>query len=367
MVNNPIEHWNFYFENNKMKTYFLQVKEIVSETSDAATIYFWHPLSEQIKYKAGQFITLIVPADNGKKVRRSYSMSTSPSTDTSVGITIKRVENGLVSNYLLDRVKVGDFLEVIEPMGHFLFDPNADNNPKKIVLIGAGSGITPLISIAKTVLKNSSDTQVFLLYGNRNEESIIFKKELENLENSNAGRFHVKHILSQAKDTWVGEKGRINQASAVYLLKTLGVDFKTEAFYMCGPAEMMEELQKVYDLFEVPKSRIHKENFHSAMLDNDDEPDESLKTRKVKVIYDGSEHEFSVEPHQTILEAALDLDIDLPYSCQAGMCTACMGKCKTGKVKMDEDDGLTETEIKNGFLLTCVAHPLTDDVVIEIE
>lgn len=350
-----------------MKTYFLQVKEIVAETSDAATIYFWHPLSEQIKYKAGQFITLIVPADNGKKVRRSYSMSTSPSTDTSVGITIKRVENGLVSNYLLDRVKVGDFLEVIEPMGHFVYDPSADSNPKNVVLIGAGSGITPLISIAKTILKSSNETQVYLVYGNRTEDTIIFKNELDALENTNPGRFHLKHVLSQPTASWLGEKGRINQSNAVYILKNMGVDFKKESFYMCGPAEMMEELQKVYDMYEVPKARVHKENFHSAMLDNDETPDDSLKTRKVKIIYDGSEHEFAVEPHQTILEAALELNIDLPYSCQAGMCTACMGKCKTGKVIMDEDDGLTESEIKNGYLLTCVAHPLSDDVLIEID
>jgi ring-1,2-phenylacetyl-CoA epoxidase subunit PaaE len=118
-----------------MKTHFLQVKEVITETPDAATIEFWHPLSEQIKYKAGQFITVIVPADEGKKVRRSYSMSTSPHTDTAVGITVKRVKNGLVSNYLLNNVKKGDFIEVIEPMGNFYLEPDADKE-RNIFLIG---------------------------------------------------------------------------------------------------------------------------------------------------------------------------------------------------------------------------------------
>ncbi len=353
-----------------LKTYFLQVKEVTHETSDSVTIYFWHPLSEQIKYKAGQFITVIVPADEGgKKVRRSYSMSTSPHSDTAIGITVKRVSGGLVSNYLNDNVKVGDFLEVLEPMGNFHFEPDADKS-RHAVLFAAGSGVTPMMSIAKSLLKMEANSRVTLIYGNRSEDSIIFKNKIEELETQYGKRFTIHHLLSRPSDLWVGHKGRISQGMAIRLMKDADTDFAKDEFYLCGPIGMMEDVIAGLNIYNVSKDRIHKESFHAAIADSEaDSTDEgdSLQTQMVKVKYDGEEYEFEVKPHQTILEAALDLDIDLPYSCQAGMCTACMGKCTEGKVKMDEEDGLTEKEIKQGYMLTCVAHPLTKDVVIEID
>ena len=353
-----------------LKTYFLQVKEVTHETSDSVTIYFWHPLSEQIKYKAGQFITVIVPAEEGgKKVRRSYSMSTSPHSDTSIGITVKRVTGGLVSNYLNDNVNVGDFLEVLEPMGNFHIEPDAEKS-RHAVLFAAGSGVTPMMSIAKSILKMEANSRVTLIYGNRSEDSIIFKNKIEELENQYNKRFTIHHLLSRPSDFWVGQKGRISQGIAIRLMKDADTDFAKDEFYLCGPIGMMEDVIAGLGIYNVSKDRIHKENFHTAIVDSEadsEDEEDSLQTQMVKVKYEGTEYEFEVKPHQTILEAALDLDIDLPYSCQAGMCTACMGKCTEGKVKMDEEDGLTEKEIKQGFMLTCVAHPLTKDVVIEID
>jgi ring-1,2-phenylacetyl-CoA epoxidase subunit PaaE len=353
-----------------LKTYFLQVKEVIHETSDSVTIYFWHPLSEQIKYKAGQFLTVIVPAEaGGKKVRRSYSMSTSPHSDTSIGITVKRVEGGLVSNYLNDNVKVGDFLEVLEPMGNFHVEPNSEN-ARHAILFAAGSGVTPLMAIAKSILKMEVNSRITLIYGNRSEESIIFKQKIEELENQYGKRFNVQHLLSRPSDTWVGQKGRISQGVAIRLLKDADTDFSQDEFYLCGPVGMMEDVIAGLNMYNVAKERIHKENFHTAVADSSvevEDEEDSLKAQMVKVKYEGEEYEFEVKPHQTILEAALDLDIDLPYSCQAGMCTACMGKCTEGKIKMDEEDGLTEKEIKQGYVLTCVAHPLTAGVVLEID
>jgi len=352
----------------RMKTYFLQVKEVIQETDDAITIEFWHPLSEQIKYKAGQFLTLIVPADNGTKERRSYSMSSSPQADTSVAVTVKRVAGGLVSNYLCDEVKKGDFIEVIEPMGNFYIEPSSETT-RHLVLIGAGSGITPLMSMAKSVLKIEPKSKVTLVYGNRTAERIIFRKELIELEAQNHERFQTVHILSQADETWAGYRGRINNSNIVMMLKGLDVHFKIEEFYLCGPASMMDEVISSLEMFDVPKEKIHKENFNAPMLDEDMEVavSEGLTTQEITVKYDGEDYTFKVEPHQSILEAALELDIELPYSCQAGMCTACLGKCTSGTVMMDEDDGLTESEIKDGYVLTCVGHPTSSDVVIEIE
>lgn len=350
-----------------LKTYFLQVKEIVNETPDSVTIHFWHPLSEQIKYKAGQFITVIVPI-GGKKVRRSYSMSTSPHTDTSIGITIKRVQGGLVSNYLNDNVKVGDFIEVVEPMGNFYVEPEASLS-RHLVLFAAGSGITPMISMAKSVLKMEPLSRITLVYGNRSEGSIIFRDKIEELESTYKDKFKVHYILTRPSDLWVGQVGRISQGISIRFMKDSYTDFTKDQFYLCGPESMMEDIIKGLNIYDVSKSQIHRENFHAPMLDEVfvEENDESLKTQMVKIKYDGDEYDIEVKPHQTILEAALDLDIDLPYSCQAGMCTACMGKCVEGKVKMDEEEGLTEKEIKLGFILTCVSHPLTSGVVVEID
>ncbi|MFN8353352.1 MAG: ferredoxin--NADP reductase [Spirosomataceae bacterium] len=345
----------------------LVVKEVIRETSDTVTISFWHPVHQAVSYKPGQFLTLI-PEINGKKVRRSYSMSSSPHTDASLAITVKRVPGGLVSNWLNDHVKAGDALEVMEPMGHFTPELNP-NNARHVVLFGAGSGITPLISIAKSVLTIESKSKVSLIYGSRNQQSIIFKKQLDDLEAKFAGRFVVQHILSQPDSLWVGQTGRIGQGKAVHCIKELYIDPHKAEFFLCGPEEMMEEIQKALKLLGTSPNQIHQEHF---FVSHDDEPvheeeDGTIKAQLVTVRYEGSDYQLEVKPHQTILEAFLDHDIDLPYSCQAGMCTACMGKCVQGKVKMDEEDGLTDKEIQQGYVLTCVAHPLSKDVVIEIE
>jgi ring-1,2-phenylacetyl-CoA epoxidase subunit PaaE len=354
-----------------VKYFHLKVKEITRETPDAITIHFWQPLSEQIKYQPGQFLTLI-PTINGHKVRRSYSMSSSPHTDAAPAVTVKRVTGGLVSNWLNDNLKEGDFLEVMEPLGHFTVQPDARNS-RTVVLVGAGSGITPLISIAKSILKIEPESRVVLLYGNRNEQSIIFLEALQQLSKQYGERFVVKHTLSQPLNGWLGHAGRLNKTQVLRLLEEIEAFSATTAhYYLCGPDGLMEEAQRALAILEVPSRQIHKESFVSTttqgeVIADEESDDDSLKTQEITVLYEGTEYKFEVAPHQTILEAALDLDIDLPYSCQAGMCTACMAKCTSGRIKLDEEDGLTETELKAGFILTCVAHPLTKDVVIEVE
>lgn len=349
-----------------IKYFHLKVKEVIRETADTITISFWHPLNEMIKYESGQFLTLI-PVINGQKVRRSYSMSSSPHAETSPAVTVKRVTDGLVSNWLNDNVKEGDFIEIMEPMGHFKITPDAQNS-RTIVLIGAGSGITPLMSIAKTVLKVEAQSRVVLLYGSRDEANIIFKKQLDELVAQYGSRFVVTHSLSRPTGQWDGQEGRINTNFILDQLRAVPSfnPANTECF-LCGPEGLIDASKKALATFNVPESKVHKESFFHAASAEPEEEDGSLKKQEVTVLYEGSEYKFEVAPHQTILEAALDLDIDLPYSCQAGMCTACMGKCTSGKVKLDEEDGLTKSEIEKGFVLTCVAHPLSKNVVIEID
>ena len=353
-----------------VKYFHLKVKEIVQETPEAITVHFWHPLNEQIKYQPGQFLTLI-PVIDGQKVRRSYSMSSSPHADTAPAVTVKRVPGGLVSNWLNDHLKEGDFLETMEPMGQFTTQADARNS-RTVVLIGAGSGITPLLSIAKSILKIEAESRVVLLYGNRNEASIIFQAKLQEMSQQFGDRLLVKHTLSQPMNDWQGHIGRLNKTHLLRLLEEIpDLTAANCDYYLCGPDDMMEEAKRALAILEVGPEKIHKESFvsstaHGEVVEEEADND-SLQTQEVTVLYEGSEYKFAVKPHQTILEAALDLDIDLPYSCQAGMCTACMGKCTSGKIKLDEEDGLTAAELKAGYILTCVAHPLSKDVVIEVE
>jgi ring-1,2-phenylacetyl-CoA epoxidase subunit PaaE len=353
-----------------MSKYFhLTIKEIIEETADTKTISFWQPIHQALSYKAGQFITVILEI-NGKKERRSYSMSSSP-REANLAITVKKVKNGLISNYLFETLKVGDSIEVMEPMGHFIAEPNAEKN-RNIVLFGGGSGITPLMSIIKTILPVEQNSKIFLVYGSRSEEEIIFKNQLNALEQEYKGRFKVIHVLSKPSYSWHGYKTRINQASAVIFLKQdIGVSIPDAEYYLCGPEGMMEQVTNALKLFNVPQENIHKEHFvetpHKPGIVEKEDEDTSLKPQTVTIKYEGKDYAVLVKPSETILEAALNQDIDLPYSCQAGMCTACMGRCVQGKIQMDEEDGLTEKEINQGWVLTCVSHPLTDGVVIEVE
>jgi ring-1,2-phenylacetyl-CoA epoxidase subunit PaaE len=351
-----------------MSKYFhLTVKEIIEETADTKTFVFWQPIHQAVSYKAGQFITVILEID-GKKERRSYSMSSSP-REASLAITVKKVSKGLVSNYLFNQIKVGDAIEVMEPMGHFVAEPDPEF-ARNIVLFGGGSGITPLMSIIKTILPAEQKSRVFLIYGSRSEGEIIFKKQLDQLEMQYQGRLKVIHVLSKPSYTWTGYKTRINQASAVIFLKQdVGINIPDAEYYLCGPEGMMEQVTNALQLFNVPAEQIHKEHFFESLQKHEtkEEETEGLKQQTVKIKYEGKEYSVLVKPQETILEAALNQNIDLPYSCQAGMCTACMGICVSGKIQMDEEDGLTDREIAKGYVLTCVSHPLTSDVVVEID
>ncbi|MDN5200823.1 ferredoxin--NADP reductase [Fulvivirgaceae bacterium BMA10] len=349
--------------------YNLTVKNIIQETKDAITIVFEMP-DNGIAYKSGQFLTLIADID-GKEVRRSYSFCSSPFVDEDVAVTVKRVEGGLMSNYLPDQLNVGDTLRVMEPMGVFTTEYKEDNK-RHLVMFAGGSGITPLMSISKSMLTKEPDSIVSLIYCNRDIDSIIFKDDLDDLQTQYEGKLQVIHVLDNAPMNWQGHSGLLNHEMLKKLFERMP-DWGTEktTYLMCGPEGMMNNVETLLALQNIPKDRIFKESFVSGTIKKEakeeeaTEPDEII-TREVMIIYDGEEHKFTVEPGSTILETALDLDIDLPYSCQSGLCTACRGKCLSGKVKLDEEEGLSEQEIEEGYVLTCVGHPLTDDVVIEI-
>jgi len=347
----------------------LKVKEIISETKDAISIVFEQP-EDNVEYKSGQFLTLIVPVDD-KEVRRAYSLSSSPVVDDDLTVTVKRVENGLMSNWLPDNLEVGQELKVMEPMGAFTTDYDKSNK-RHLVMFAGGSGITPMMSIIKSMLTEEPDSIISLIYCNRDIDSIIFKEKLDQLQTDYEGRLRVIHVLDDAPMNWQGHSGLLNHDMLTKIFERIpnwGNDNST--YLMCGPEGMMKNVEALLAEHDIPGENIFKESFVAGTIDKElkkEEPAEADKvvTREVTVIYDGDEHKFTVEPDASILDTALDLGIDLPYSCQSGLCTACRGKCVSGKVKMDEEEGLSESELEEGFVLCCVGHPLTDDVIIEI-
>lgn len=344
-------------KEEKIPTGFVKVKvkEVVRETADAVSIHF-EP-SEKVAYKSGQFFTVAVKVD-GQEERRAYSLCSSPFVDEFPAVAVKRVEGGKVSNYLNDSISAGDELLLMDPIGNFTTNFSSTNE-RHIVLFGGGSGITPLISIAKSALDQEPNSKVTLVYANRNEESIIFKSAIDALSSE---RFNVVHVLEEAPADFTAHSGRINAEIIKEVLTS--VDVAKGEYFMCGPGPMMDAVTECLNAEGLPADKIHKESFVSESAEAPISDD--IVAREVTIIYDDEEFKYTVEPNETILEKGLEEDVDLPFSCQSGLCTACRGKCVSGKVKMMEDEGLSEAEIDEGYVLPCVSHPLTDDVVIEI-
>lgn len=348
----------------------LKVREVVKETEDTVTLYFEQP-EPFLDYKPGQFLTLVMEFE-GQEQRRSYSLCTSPFVDPFPGISVKRVQKGKFSNFLNERVFPGKTINVMKPLGNFTTDFHSKNK-KHFFLVAAGSGITPIMGILKSVLVNEPNSKVSLLYCSRNESQIIFKKELESLAEKNPKRLELIHNLSQPSADWTGMKGRLTKESIADFAKKAELDSEFEKeYFACGPEQIMDNVVAVLSELGVPGEKVHRESFYSAAADkaHDDAAHGitgSLLTRDVQVILEGEESTVTVAPDKTILEAGLAQNLNMPYSCQSGLCTACRGKLLSGKVKMDEDSGLSASEIEAGYVLCCVGHPLTDDVKITIE
>lgn len=350
----------------------LTVKKVVTETHDTISVVFDQPAGSPVQYKSGQFLTLIAPV-NGKEVRRAYSLCSSPFVDSDLAVTVKKVDGGLLSNWLAANLKEGQKLRVMEPMGQFTTEYARDRK-RHLVMFAGGSGITPMMSIIKSILSQEPESIVSLIYCNRDVDSIIFRDALDKMQTRDEGRLHVIHVLDSAPMNWQGYSGLLNHEMLTKLFERVpdwGIANTT--FLMCGPEGMMKNVDSLLEMRHIPKEKIFKESFVQGIIDKGEKKEEvivagseELKTRIVTIRYDGQEYKVTVPPDKGILESALDQGIDLPYSCQSGLCTACRGKALSGKVKLDEEEGLSQSERQEGYVLTCVGHPLTDDVVIEI-
>jgi ring-1,2-phenylacetyl-CoA epoxidase subunit PaaE len=346
----------------------LTVKEVTRETADCVSIAFQIPahLSNEFKYLQGQYITFKLNI-GGQEIRRSYSVCSCPLTDPDIRVAVKKVKDGKGSTFLNDSVKAGDNLDVMAPMGNFYTTMDATNR-KEYILFAGGSGITPMLSIIKSVLKAEPHSTVQLFYGNENDASIIFKQQLVQLEQTSGGKLKVHHILNQADDSMPAIYRGIMTTEKVALLMSefVKVNSNTEIF-ICGPTPMMQNVEHTLQSLNVPKLQVHLEYF-TAPVDTTAvaEPIGSKKA-SLTIILDGDEVVTELLPDESILEAALRINLDAPYACQGGSCCTCRALLTEGKVEMKVNYALLDAEVKQGFILTCQSYALTDNVVVDYD
>ncbi|TLV01045.1 ferredoxin--NADP reductase [Dyadobacter luticola] len=340
----------------------LRVKEIRNEASDSKTFVFESMDGARIDYKAGQFLTFLIQM-HGHEVRRSYSMSSAPGTDLNPAITVKRVPNGEISRFWIDHVKVGDTFDALPPSGRFVLD-EAGENPRDLILIGAGSGITPLFSLLKQTLKTSETDHVTLIYASRNSSNTLFWDEIETWQKHYPERLSVIHIHSQPADDWNGIRGRINNTRLEQLInKSLRFDRADARFFICGPFDLMRSTEITLHFMGFSNAQIRKENF---VITSPPPPPPDSFSHKILLHFRKQMHHLLVPAHTTVLDAALAEGIHLPYSCKGGRCASCAGICKNGKIHMSVNEVLTDRDLKDGWILTCSAYVDSDDVIIEI-
>jgi ferredoxin-NADP reductase len=333
----------------------LRVAEVIQETPSTRTLVLAAPDggAPALSYRAGQHLTVLVDTD-GAVQRRCYSFSSSPLADGLPAITVKRMADGVVSKHLHERVHAGDSLSVLEPTGDFTLetDPAA---ARHVVLVAGGVGITPLMSLAETVLRAEPASRVTLLTGNRCEQEIIFRQRLDALESELHPRLVVRHALDDAPDAWTGLRGALDGPQ---VLRAAGIE-PVDTWFVCGPEPMMQDVCASLAEAGVPRERIRTERFAYASAGTTRIPDHAAELHFAK-----SGRRVTARAGQTLLQAGLEAGIDLPSSCTMGGCGACKVRKLEGSVVMSEPNCLSEAEREAGYVLACCAYADTN-VVIE--
>lgn len=349
----------------------LTVAAVEAETADANSILFDVPaeLAQVFAFEAGQHLTLKAQID-GEEVRRNYSLCTSADSG-SVKVTVKRVAGGLFSNWVGDCLKAGDTLEVMPPHGSFTtrFDPSASRH---LVGIAGGSGITPVMSLVRTMLDREPDSRFTLFYGNRDSNSVIFLDALADLKDRHMGRLELFHFLAEEE----GDVGLFNgmldaERCGEAVERLIDRPQDVDGWFICGPGPMMDSAEGVLVDIGVDHDRIHIERFTA------DRPSESLARemaalqssaagKAIAVTLDGRTRKVPFN-QGNILDSARVAGLAAPFACKAGVCATCRAKLTAGKVEMASRYGLTDEEIEAGYILTCQSVPATDDVAIDYD
>lgn len=342
----------------------LKVEKIKNYGDDSSFILLKDVNNKIQNFKPGQFLTFLINL-NEKEVKRAYSICTSPFELPFLGIAVKRTKDGFSSDYFVNDIKEGDILKSLLPLGNFTISPDK-NLERNIFLFAGGSGITPLMSMLKSVLQEESKSKVTLFYGNRYEDSIILKDELNKLVERYSGRLKIFYSVSKPTLGFNGIKGRLTRDVLINKISenNLTFDEKSE-FYMCGPSGMMEEVVKALKTFGINESEIKKESYTPTVKQT--EVEDKIIDRYVTINFLGQEHKILVPSGKSILETALENGIDLPHSCKSGYCSTCRAALLSGNISLVNQLALTEEDIADGFCLTCVGFPLTDNVIIDYD
>ena len=338
--------------------YELHLADVVQETADARSFVLAIPdaLAERFAYRAGQFLTFRIPWD-GLELQRCYSLASAPDCGEPHKVTVKRVEEGRVSNWFNDRLAPGDRLRVLPPEGRFVLQDR--NQP--LALFAGGSGITPVISLVKTALL-TSERRIKLVYANRDRDSIIFREELEGLAKRYSDRFELVHHLDV-------DRGFLDPGAA--RAHVLGL--KAADFYICGPTPFMDTLEATLAELDVPRTQIFIERFISP-VDPDraaleaapgPTPEAGEVPAEIEVTLEGAQHRVPYRAGQTLLEAAREAGLQPSFACEEGYCSTCMARLKRGRVTMRANDALTQQDLDAGYILTCQSVPQTVDCEID--
>ena len=342
--------------------YKVHIKEITQETANAVSVLFDIPtsLKEDFNFTAGQYITIQTTID-GEQVRRAYSICSTPKSND-IRVAIKAVENGVFSTYATSALKAGDEIEITAPDGRFLL--NSEPN-KNYIAFAAGSGITPILSMIKTVLEDEPTANFTLVYGNKTAADTIFYEELNALKESFSERFKLHYIFSR-EEVKNQLRGRIDKSVTNYFVKNMYKETTFDAAFLCGPEEMIQEVSATLKNNNIAKENIHFELF-TASVDEEALAEVKEGTTQITVLLDDEETTFTMQQTDDILAATLRNNLDAPYSCQGGVCSSCMCKVTEGKAVMIKNSILTDSEIEEGFILACQAHPTTSKITIDFD
>lgn len=351
----------------------LSVKEVRQETDDTVSVSFHVPdeLRDTFSFIPGQYLTLCRTVE-GVDERRNYSICTSPN-DGDLRIAVKEIEEGLFSTWLNREVKAGDTLDVMAPLGDFVARTDADN-AKHYVLFAAGSGITPILSIIRTVLQEEPNSFCTLVYGNRNTNSIIFLEDISFLKNEYTTRFRALNVLSREEQDADILNGRIDADRINRLIDSLLPVDSVDEVYACGPLGMIEAVRDIFKERGLDAANIHFEIFTTAgqeikvRKEKELTPEEAAMSSRVSVKLDGKSTDLVLRRGgETILDAALKVRGDMPFACKGGLCATCKAKVIEGEVEMDLNYGLEQDQVDQGYILTCQAHPISDRVVVDFD
>lgn len=347
----------------------LTVASVEPLTDDAVSVSFEIPseLAATFEYRAGEHVTVRALID-GEDVRRSYSICAN-ANDGDLRIGVKRLAGGVFSTYATSRLQAGDSLDVMPPTGDFVIDTEAPGTVR-YGAIAAGSGITPILSLIATSLQSNPGCHWSLVLGNRSAASVMFLEELEGLKDRYPARFQLVHVLSREDRGLPLFTGRIDDAKLDRLLGTVIPTESIEAWYLCGPFELVAAARRSLERRGVDETRLHDELFFAGPPDpfavelpGEDDPG----TVALRFQLEGRESTARMKAEMSILDAALAVRPELPFSCKGGMCASCKAKIVEGEVTMTRNWALVEEDLAKGFVLTCQAHPITDAVTVDFD